>query len=90
MKDQAARPDLGPLGSVPVELSVCVGRAHPTVADLMGLTSETVLPLDRGVSDPVEIYANDRLVARGELAEAEEGGGMLVVRLTEIVRCDVE
>jgi flagellar motor switch protein FliN/FliY len=76
------------LSLVPVELSISVGRAHPTVSELMGLTSGTVLPLDRDATDPVEVYAGDRLVARGELEEAEGEPGALVVRLTEIVRCD--
>ena len=46
---------------------------------------DAVLPLDRRVDDPVELYVGDRLIARGELEEL--GGdqkGQLAVRLTEV------
>jgi flagellar motor switch protein FliN/FliY len=46
-----------------------------------------VLPLDRRIDDPVELYIGDRLIARGELQEIEGGeGGQLAVRLTEVAR----
>ncbi len=75
-----------PFTQVPVEVAVCVGRARPKVRDLLRLGPGGVLPLDRGVDDPVELYVGDRLIARGELVEAEDGqSGQLAVRLTEIV-----
>jgi flagellar motor switch protein FliN/FliY len=44
-----------------------------------------VLPLDRRVDDPVELYVGDRLIARGELEEMEgDQAGQLAVRLTEV------
>ncbi len=73
------------LGKVPIEITVSVGRARPLVADLMRLDRDTVLPLDRRVSDPVELFIGDRLVARGELEEmAGDGQGGLAVRITEV------
>jgi len=75
-----------PFTQVPVEVAVCVGRARPKVRDLLRLGPGGVLPLDRGVDDAVELYVGDRLIARGELVEAEDGpAGQLAVRLTEIV-----
>ena len=72
----------GSLRSVPVEIRVSVGRAHPTISDLLALSQEDILALDRRIEDPVELYIGDRLVASGELVEAESGG--LGVRITEL------
>lgn len=73
----------GKLRSVPVEIRVSVGHARPSIAELLELRREDILPLDRRLEDPVELYIGDRLVALGELVEAEEGG--LGVRVTELV-----
>ena len=78
-----------PFTLVPVEVTVCVGRARPKVRDLLRMGPGGVLPLDSSVEDPVELYVGDRLIARGELVEAEGGPkGQLAVRLTEVVRSD--
>jgi len=62
-----------------------VGKARPLVRDLLRLSRDAVLPLDRRVDDPVELYVGDRLIARGELQEMEgEQAGQLAVRLTEV------
>jgi len=75
-----------PLRSVPVEITVSVGRARPTIRDLLALGENAVLTLDRSVDDPVELFIGDRLIARGELREVEDGDpGQLAVRLTEVV-----
>jgi flagellar motor switch protein FliN/FliY len=77
--------DVGPFSRVPVEITISVGRAHPTVSELLELEPDAVLTLDRSASDPVELYAGDRLIARGTLEEAAgEGGGRLAVRLIEL------
>ena len=55
------------------------------VRDLLRLSRDAVLPLDRRVDDPVELYVGDRLIARGELQEMEgDQAGQLAVRLTEV------
>lgn len=77
------------LSRVPVEITISVGRAHPTVSELLTLKRDAVLMLDRGVSDPVELYAGDRLIGRGQLEEIDgEGSGRLAVRLTEVTETD--
>jgi flagellar motor switch protein FliN/FliY len=76
------------LSRVPVEITISVGRAHPTVAELLALRREAVLPLDRGVDDLVELYAGDRLIARGLLQEVEGEAGRLAVRVTEVSEPD--
>jgi flagellar motor switch protein FliN/FliY len=74
-----------PFSQVPIEVTISVGRARPLVRDLLRLSKDAVLQLDRKVDDPVELYVGDRLVARGELTELEgENAGQLAVRLTEV------
>jgi flagellar motor switch protein FliN/FliY len=74
-----------PFTSVPIEVSVCVGKARPLVRDLVMLGENAVLTLDRKVDDPVDLYVGERLIARGMLEEKEgDSSGQLVVRLTEV------
>lgn len=75
----------GMFTAVPIEITVAVGRARPLIRDLLRMGENAVLPLDRRVEDPVELYVGDRLIARGELEEMEgEQAGQLAVRLTEV------
>lgn len=77
------------LGQVPIEITVSVGFARPVVRDLMRLRCDSVLPLDRRIDDPVELYIGDKLIARGELQELEgDQTGFLGVRLTELANLD--
>jgi flagellar motor switch protein FliN/FliY len=74
-----------PFAQVPIEVTISVGKARPLVRDLLRLSRDTVLALDRRVDDPVELYVGDRLIARGELEELEgDQAGQLAVRLTEV------
>lgn len=83
--DQPQAGEQNPLTLVPMEITISVGRARPLVRELLALDPGAVLPLDRGVDDPVELYVGDRLIARGELQELEDGPpGQLAVRLTEV------
>lgn len=77
-------PNDNPFKQVPIEVTVSVGKARPLVRDLLKLDRDSVLVLDRRVDDPVELFVGDRLIARGELHEAEDGSGQLTVRLTEV------
>ena len=73
------------LHQIPIEVTVCVGKARPLVKDLLSLSENDVLPLDRRIDDPVELYIGDRLIARGTLQEYEAEPGQLAVCLTEVV-----
>ncbi len=74
------------LRQIPIEVTVTVGKAKPMIKDLLALGKSAVLPLDRKLDDPVELYVGERLIARGELQEAEgEVAGQLAVKLTEVV-----
>ena len=77
--------DANPFAQVPIEVIISVGKARPLVRDLLRLSRDAVLTLDRRVDDPVELYVGDRLIARGELQEVEgDSSGQLAVRLTEV------
>lgn len=77
--------DGNPFAQVPIEVTISVGKARPMVRDLLRLSRDAVLALDRRVDDPVELYVGDRLIARGELQEMEgDQAGQLGVRLTEV------
>ncbi|GHE01820.1 hypothetical protein U879_15870 [Defluviimonas sp. 20V17] len=76
---------VNPFTQVPIEIVISVGKSRPLVRDLLKLQADSVLPLDRRVDDPVELYVGGRLIARGELQELEgEQAGQLAVRLTEV------
>lgn len=76
-----------PFTQVQVEITVSVGRARPKVSELLKLGPNAVLPLDKQVEDPVELYVGDKLIARGELTEIDgPRGSQLAVRLTEVAR----
>lgn len=75
-----------PFTAVPIEISVCVGKARPLVRDLISLTEEAVLKLDKTIDDPVEVYVGEKLIAFGRLEEPDDASdGQLHVRITEIV-----
>jgi flagellar motor switch protein FliN len=70
---------------VPVQVSAVLGRARMDVGDLLKLGPGTVLELDRKVGEAIDIYVNNRLVARGEVVLVEEKLG---VTMTEIIRAE--
>jgi flagellar motor switch protein FliN/FliY len=87
MPDTASTPDRSnAFSQVPVEVIVSVGHARPRISELLELERNAVLPLDRRVEDPVELFVGDRLIARGQLIEQSGAReGQLAVRLTEII-----
>jgi len=87
MDDPASAPGPGasPFTQIPIEITISVGKARPLLRDLLRLKRDAVLPLDRRVEDPVELYVGDKLIARGELTELDgDQAGQLAVRLTEV------
>ena len=75
--------DLAPVFDVPVNISAVLGRAHLSVAELLQLSQGSVLELDRKVGEAIDIYVNNRLVARGEVVVVEDRLG---VTMTEIIK----
>jgi flagellar motor switch protein FliN/FliY len=70
---------------VPVKVQAVLGRARMPVGELLQLGAGTVVELDRRVGEPVDIFVNDRMIARGEVVLIDNALG---VTLTEIVRQD--
>jgi flagellar motor switch protein FliN/FliY len=75
--------DLAPVFDVPVAISAVLGRSTMSVAQLLQLTQGSVLELDRKVGEAIDIYVNNRLVARGEVVIVDERLG---VTMTEIIK----
>ena len=75
--------DLAPVFDVPVNISAVLGRASLSVAQLLQLGAGSVLELDRKVGEAIDIYVNNRLVARGEVVVVDERLG---VTMTEIIK----
>jgi flagellar motor switch protein FliN/FliY len=67
---------------VPLELSVEVGRSRVQIKDLLQLREGSVLELDTTSGEPLNIYVNAKLIARGEAVKVNEKIG---IRLTEVV-----
>ena len=72
---------LGILSDVSILLTIEVGRAHIKIRDLLNLTKGSVLELDKLAGDPVDIYANGKLISTGNIITAN---GKYCVRLTSI------
>jgi flagellar motor switch protein FliN len=77
--------DLEAVFDVPVKVSAVLGRARMEINDLLKIGPGTVLELDRKVGEAIDIYVNDRLVARGEVVLVEEKLG---VTMTEIIKAE--
>jgi len=70
---------------VPVTVSAVLGRTRMEVSDLLKIGRGSVVELDRAVGEAIDIFVNDRLVARGEVVLVEERLG---VTLTEIFKAE--
>jgi flagellar motor switch protein FliN/FliY len=77
--------DLEAVFDVPVQVSAVLGRARMDVGDLLKLGPGTVLELDRKVGEAIDIYVNNRLVARGAVVLVEDKLG---VTMTEIIKAE--
>jgi flagellar motor switch protein FliN len=70
------------LGDVELDVKVELGRCQMLVGDVLRLTEGDVVELDKLAGDPVDVYVNDRLVARGEVLVVNEN---FCVRVNQIV-----
>jgi flagellar motor switch protein FliN len=77
--------DLEAVFDVPVQVSAVLGRSRMDVGQLLRIGPGTVLELDRKVGEAIDIYVNDRLVARGEVVLVEDKLG---VTMTEIIKAE--
>lgn len=77
--------DLEPVFDIPVNVSAVLGKTHLEVSQLMQLGPGTIVELDRKVGEAIDIFVNNRLVARGEVVVIDERLG---VTMTEIIKGD--
>ncbi len=76
---------IGLLGDVHLKVKVELGRTRMFVEDVLRLNSGSVLELDKPAGDPVDIYVNDRHIARGEVLVVNDN---FCVRVSEIIRAE--
>ena len=79
--DESGRP-LDFILDIPLEISVELGRARMVINDLLQLGQGSVIELAKLAGEPLEIFVNGKLVARGEVVVVNEKFG---VRVTDIV-----
>lgn len=73
------------IADIPVEVSAVLGRTNMPVSQLLKLGRGAVITLDRKVGEAIDIYFNNRLVARGEVVIVENKIG---VTMTEVIKSD--
>lgn len=75
--------NLAVIQDIPLKVTAVLGSAVLKVAEVVNLVPGAVIPLERKVGEPVDIYVNEKLVARGEVSVVEE---RIAITLSEIVR----
>jgi flagellar motor switch protein FliN/FliY len=78
--------DLEAVYDVPVTVSAVLGRTTMQVSQLLKLGRGAVVELDRKLGEAIDVYVNNRLVARGEVVMVDDN--RLGVTMTEIVKAD--
>lgn len=78
--------DLEAVYDIPVTVSAVLGRSTMQVSQLLKLGRGAVVELDRKLGEAIDIYVNNRLVARGEVVMVDDN--RLGVTMTEIVKAD--
>ena len=77
--------DLEAVYDIPVQVSAVLGKSTMQVSQLLKLGRGAIVELDRKVGEAIDIYVNNRLVARGEVVVVEDRLG---ITITEIIKTD--
>lgn len=85
VQQEVKRKDIDAIYDIPVQISAVLGKSTMQVSQLLKLGRGAVVELDRKVGEAIDIYVNNRLVARGEVIVVEDRLG---VTMTEIVKSD--
>jgi flagellar motor switch protein FliN/FliY len=83
--DSAQEKDLNAIYDIPVQVSAVLGKSTMQVSQLLKLGRGAVVYLDRKVGEPIDVYVNNRLVARGEVIIVDDKLG---ITMTEIVKSE--
>lgn len=75
-------PNLGMIMDIPLKLTAELGRTKIIVSELLNLGQGSVLELNKLAGEPMEIYVNDKLIAKGEAVVVNDKFG---VRLTDVI-----
>ncbi|MFN4131516.1 MAG: flagellar motor switch protein FliN [Caldimicrobium sp.] len=81
-KDQGHYPELDFILDIPLEIAVELGRSKMLIKDLLKLNQGSIIELEKFAGEPVEVYVNGRLMAKGEVVVVNDRFG---VRVTEII-----
>ncbi len=81
-KESAEFENIGLLMHVPLDLTVELGSAKLSVAEVLKLGTGSIVELDRPVNHPVDLLVNRRLIARGEIVAVAES---FALRITELL-----
>jgi flagellar motor switch protein FliN/FliY len=82
---EGEKKDIDAIYDIPVQISAVLGKSTMQVNQLLKLGRGAVIELDRKVGEAIDIYVNNRLVARGEVIVVEDRLG---VTMTEIIKSD--
>lgn len=74
--------NLNMLLDIPLKVTVELGRTERTIKDILDLSAGSIIELDKLAGEPVDVFVNEKLIARGEVVVIEENFG---VRVTDIV-----
>jgi flagellar motor switch protein FliN/FliY len=67
---------------VPLEVTVELGSTRMRIKEILELGVGSVIELDKLASDPVDVYVNGKLIARGEVVVIDESFG---IKITDII-----
>ena len=85
MVTPAGARDLEAVYNVPVTVTAVLGKSRIQVSDLLKMKRGVVMELDRKIGEPIDIFVNGRLVARGEVVVVKERLG---ITMTEIIKSE--
>lgn len=83
--DMIPEKDMHAIYDIPVQVSAVLGRTTMQVSQLLKLGRGAVINLDRRIGEPIDVYVNNRLVARGEVVVVDDKLG---ITMTEIVKSE--
>ena len=79
--------DLEAINDVPIDIKVVLGEAEITVEELLKMGKGAIISLDKKIGEPVELFVNNRCVAKGEIVVVEDKIG---ITMTEVLRKEKE
>ena len=74
--------DLDSILDVPITISAVLGRTRLSVSEILKLSEGSILDLEKAIGEPVDVYINDKQIARGELMLVDDE---LSISITEII-----